>query len=444
MKKLKSSVKRAVPFGKTLLRAFVSDRSGNFAIMAAFMSLVLFGAAGMAIDYSRAAQQRTKMQIVTDMAALAIAKDIEAGMTSDEIEAHKDALVALNMNSTALENFSLTYTQNATTGTVTATASASMPTTFMGLLNISDMDLGISSTVQNGVDYAEIGLVLDTTGSMGNPGSSWGKTKLDDLKDAAKSLLTTIQNSEAGKKGRTSVAVIPYAVTVNVGTSYSGANWLGPKDAAYCTTWYFDYSTWTYKCSKTSTSWLGCVGDRSGTYLNNISISSPPTTAEKYPRASSYCYDQGTPTALKPLTTDYSGLATMVGNLKAGGNTNIPIGLLWGWNSLSPGKPTSNAATETSTRKISRYLVLLTDGENTQSTLTSNVSTIDSSTTATCTNIKNSDITIFTIRVIDGDEALLKSCATAESYYYNVTNPGALTSVFQEILSVISRLRVSA
>ncbi|SON58228.1 Flp pilus assembly protein TadG [Hartmannibacter diazotrophicus] len=408
--------------------------------MAAFMILVLLGAAGMAIDYSRAAQQRTKMQIVTDMAALAIAKDIEAGKTSDEIDAHKDALIALNFNSNEVDNFALTYRQDPAARTVTASASASMPTTFMGLFNIHDVDLGISSTVQNGVDYVQIALVLDTTGSMNNPGSSYGVSKLDDLKSATTSLLSTIQNSAAGQAGRTAVSIVPYAVAVNVGTSYSGANWLGPKDSTYCTS-YDRYNN----CRSTSTTWLGCVGDRSSTYQTSISISSPPTTSEKYPRASAYCAGRySLPTALKPLSTDFSALTTMVNSLSAGGNTNIPSGLIWGWNSLTPGAPTSSATMAGSTDTTSRYLILLTDGNNTQSTLTSNVSSIDSATRATCSGIKSNDITIFTIRVVDGNESLLKECASSSEYYYNVTDSTALTSVFQEILKVISKLRVTS
>lgn len=52
------------------MRSFLADRKGNFAVAAAMATLPVMGAAGMAIDYTRADNVRAFMQAQSDMAAL--------------------------------------------------------------------------------------------------------------------------------------------------------------------------------------------------------------------------------------------------------------------------------------------------------------------------------------------------------------------------------------
>uniref|UniRef100_UPI001954967F hypothetical protein n=1 Tax=Proteus mirabilis TaxID=584 RepID=UPI001954967F len=56
-------------------------------------------------------------------------------------------------------------------------------------------------------------------------------------------------------------------------------------------------------------------------------------------------------------------------------------------------------------------------------------------------------ITLFTIRVIDGDEALLKACATPstgnQSFYFPVTSAAGINSAFRAITDLISQMRLS-
>ena len=56
-----------------MLKSFASNRSGNFGMMAALLSLPLFGAAALAVDYVNAASHRASIQNAVDAAVLAAA-----------------------------------------------------------------------------------------------------------------------------------------------------------------------------------------------------------------------------------------------------------------------------------------------------------------------------------------------------------------------------------
>ena len=58
-----------------LLRRFLRNRDAGVAPMLALAALPLFGFAGAAIDFSRAASVRTSMQAALDSTALMLSKD---------------------------------------------------------------------------------------------------------------------------------------------------------------------------------------------------------------------------------------------------------------------------------------------------------------------------------------------------------------------------------
>jgi len=117
--------------------------------------------------------------------------------------------------------------------------------------------------------------------------------------------------------------------------------------------------------------------------------------------------------------------------LNANGNTNITIGLQWGFNMLTAGAPLSTASAEPG--KYSNYIILLTDGDNTQNRWTFSSESIDQRTLEACTKIKAAGVKVFTVRVINGNENLLRTCATTPSMYYNVQQPEDLNGVFAQI-----------
>ena len=55
----------------------------------------------------------------------------------------------------------------------------------------------------------------------------------------------------------------------------------------------------------------------------------------------------------------------------------------------------------------------------------------------------NLGITIYTIQMIDGNDSLLKSCASSSDKYFKITSSGQTASVFTQIGTNLSRLRVA-
>jgi len=122
---------------------------------------------------------------------------------------------------------------------------------------------------------------------------------------------------------------------------------------------------------------------------------------------------------MMPLSEDWTALNAKIDQMTPTGNTNVTIGLAWGFQLLSPVAP-FNAPEPEPAPDLDKVIVLLTDGTNTQNRWTSSSSSIDSRTSKVCDNIKAANIRMYTVRVIDGNATLIKNCASKPSMYYDV------------------------
>ena len=122
------------------------------------------------------------------------------------------------------------------------------------------------------------------------------------------------------------------------------------------------------------------------------------------------------------------------------GNTNVTIGLAWGWPARSPVAPMTRPPTAPDLDKV---IVMLTDGQNTQNRWSSSSLVDRLRTSKVCDNIKAANIKVYTVRVIDGNGTLLKNCATKPSMYYDVDQAIELNSVFSSIAQNLANLRIA-
>ena len=60
-----------------------------------------------------------------------------------------------------------------------------------------------------------------------------------------------------------------------------------------------------------------------------------------------------------------------------------------------------------------------------------------------CDNTKAADISLYTVRLMEGNEALLRGCATSPAMYYNVTAANQLATVFETIAKKLTQLRIA-
>lgn len=501
------------------------DRRGNVAMVAA-LAMGPIALAGLgAADLARATSAKSQLQDALDAAALGAAR---TGATTDaEMTAVGDRFLRQNLQlSSDISYTSSTFVIGAN-GKVIANARLEVTPFIAGLVNGGTMPITATSEVVRADTKVEIALVLDNTGSMSEG------TKLADLKTAAKDFVTKMQEAAAKSlySDAVKISLVPFSNTVRVdGTAYRYATWMDQSGTSPINNQIFTTSSGTQFANRFTlfttlgTPWRGCVEMRQAPY--DVQDTAPTTGATLYTpyfavdepdsKTSGYGSDyqndylsdgtsssdwrvrqgsvtkytskSGLTTTFGPnrgcglekvmrLSTDYPGLRTAIDNLNASGNTNIPIGMSWGWNTLSPTAPFSDGVAY-GTPKHKKIIILMTDGENTiaqrdtpndgtyagtgyiwqgrvlkangaplqqGATNAERTEALDSRLALICQNMKAKDIEIYTIRVevSSGSSELLQTCATAPDYFYDVTNSAALTQVSQSIAGQIAALHLS-
>ncbi len=148
-----------------------------------------------------------------------------------------------------------------------------------------------------------------------------------------------------------------------------------------------------------------------------------------------------------PLSYDWTALNGKIDEMTPNGNTDVTVGLAWGWHALTPNTPLTEASAPVA--NLDKVIVLLTDGDNTEAWDNTNnkkitsQAAIDARTAQACANVKAANIKIYTIRVINGNATLLKSCASSPTMYYDVQQASQLNSVFAAIAQNLANLRIA-
>ena len=144
-----------------------------------------------------------------------------------------------------------------------------------------------------------------------------------------------------------------------------------------------------------------------------------------------------------PLTDNFTDLRARVNAMTPAGNTNITIGLSWGMTVLSSQEPFIQGAAP-GTADVTKIIVLMTDGANTENRWTNTASQIDARTKLACQAAKNAGITVYTVRLMEGTASLLSECASSLDTFYDVENVDDLVPAFEAIGEKLSQLRVSS
>ncbi|WP_246663066.1 TadE/TadG family type IV pilus assembly protein [Pseudolabrys sp. FHR47] len=440
----------------TRLAAFRRDRRGNVAITFAIATLPMVGAVGYAVDYSHANNVKAALQAALDSTALMLAREATS-LSSDQLSPKALTYFTALFNRPEAKNISIKATYTTDGGSkIVVDGSATVPTTFLGVIGYNDLTVGGSSTTAWGSTRLRVALALDNTGSMASDG------KMTALKSATKDLLTQLKNA-ASQNGDVYVSIIPFAKDVNVGSINYNANWIDwtdwDSDNQTCSGW-----GWSYTCTtKNHNTWNGCITDRGpsnapgNSTWDQVATLPDNTTISKWP-AEQY---SSCPVAMKGLTYDWTALNNLVDTMQPKGATNQPIGLVWAWQSLVGGGPLTAPAKD-SNYEYSDIIILMSDGLNTQDRWYGNGSNTSTPVdnrmyqtgngSGTCANIKQAGITIYTIHVnTDGDptSTLLQNCAGSKdkmydiSKFFTVTSASGIAKVFNEIGTSLTQLRVA-
>jgi Flp pilus assembly protein TadG len=437
------------------MRRFWSNRDGNFAMLFAIAAVPIIGAMGAAVDYSLANSYRTDMQKALDSTALALSKIMPADQAT--LDSVGMQYFTANMGANSLVDLAIVVTPDV--GQVKIRASGFYQPKIAHILGQEMFPLSTESTAKWSIGQVEVVLALDNTGSMSGE-------KIVKLRQGAQKLVDILKQA-VKKAGDAKIAVVPYAVQVRVDhTAYSSATW---HFSGYCSR--SQYKTQT-DCNNndgiwknvSAASWTGCIADRDRKNSANVAINNDVKDIEagadndtKFPRAPFNSGDCPAATIL-PLTDvytseGYTALTNKISSMAAQGNTNVTIGAAWGWHMLDDKIPFTDAKPY-NTKDLQKFLILMTDGDNTENRFQQSESSIDDRTEMVCANIKalpkntannpaTTAIKVWTIRVMNGDETLLKNCATNTDMYVNVTDPSQLEGVFGSIGSEIAALHLA-
>ncbi|WP_316860668.1 TadE/TadG family type IV pilus assembly protein [uncultured Cohaesibacter sp.] len=163
---------------------------------------------------------------------------------------------------------------------------------------------------------------------------------------------------------------------------------------------------------------------------------------------------------LLPLTNTISTVKSKIEEMRAKGATNIHMGTIWGLRLLSRKAPYTEGRPYSDEENI-KALIIMTDGNNTyydnyyhaygwyddgringSSTV---VSEMNTRTVEACEAAKSNDVKVFTIYFGSPSKttaAMLSDCASQDDYYKSVDNANELSTVFQNIASELSKLRL--
>jgi hypothetical protein len=147
-----------------------------------------------------------------------------------------------------------------------------------------------------------------------------------------------------------------------------------------------------------------------------------------------------------PLSYNWTAMTTLVNNMSPGGNTNQAIGLAHGWMSLVGGGPYPTPPAKDPNYQYNEVIILLTDGLNTQDRWYTDQASIDARQAMTCANVKAAGITLYTIQVnTSGDptSTLLQNCASGSDKFFLVTTSSQIGTIFNQIGSKLSKLRIA-
>ncbi|MFO1246957.1 MAG: TadE/TadG family type IV pilus assembly protein [Alphaproteobacteria bacterium] len=204
--------------------------------------------------------------------------------------------------------------------------------------------------------------------------------------------------------------------------------------------------------------WGGCITDRvQDLDIQNGSVSASfppdnPVSSPTIPVSSTQCMP-GIVTPLKPnfTTAENTYLNGQIDAMQAGGSTNQAIGVAHGWMTLTNSAPYSPGAVPANT---TRYIILLSDGLNTQNRWVGDGSTegtpddalIDGRLSSVCSAAKSDGVIIYTLYVHvngGGNSAPLQDCASDSSKYYDLTSASQIATAFADITKQITNVRVS-
>ena len=232
-----------------MLKKFLRDEKGQFAVITALCALPLFGAVAMSIDFSNLSRLRHDLKDSLDAANSNLAKAyVEGGKTNAELYGIGRSFFDANFDEHYLSKVDLTITLPDdplnTTRELKMKAKLKYDTMFGPVLaglthaSVDNYSYVVEISTMRMRNVAEIALVLDNSGSMvydkfGNTsGVAVANQRITLLKKASKDLVTSMIDLGAKIQqvsNPVKFSLVPFSASVNVGASNASAGWMDTR-----------------------------------------------------------------------------------------------------------------------------------------------------------------------------------------------------------------------
>ncbi len=240
---------------KSMLRQFSASERGNVALIFGLSLIPVLVLSGFAIDVGRAILVRERLGQSLDAALLAVGASPQ--LSNEEAQIFGEAFFEANFGN-ALGSSSYDVEVTVLGDAVQMSARANVPTTLLALLNHENISLYQEAEALRGGQDLELVMVLDNTGSMGG-------SKITALRTAAASAVEIIFAAGGSDPEAVKIGLVPFASTVNVGSSNDRAWWLDPDALSPAHhndhTWNADINRWDL-FDELDVNWAGCVESR--------------------------------------------------------------------------------------------------------------------------------------------------------------------------------------
>lgn len=462
---------------------FRTEEDGNLSIAALFIIPMMLIVGGMAVDFMRFESERAIIQDTADRAALAAA-NLEFTNPGEGVEKVRDFFEKANLDQYLDGDAIITETIN--NRTVEVNVHRPMNTFFLKLAGIDELDASARSVATQGVGNVEISLVLDISGSMGNPtydasGNATGQTKIEALRTAATTFIeTALQDSNTD---RVSISLVPYSQHVNAGPDlFDNMNVNQVHNLSHCV----EFDDADYSVAGISANSAYEQGQHIDPWSRNSVVTTTTCPSQPFER-------------ITAISQDKDALLGQVAQMQPTTQTSIFLGMKWGLALLDPSarslvsgnvdsvfanRPGDyvSAAAEAATTKV---IVVMTDGQNTpgyyvqdefydepsevaqwaenpvQYWFNNNVhsgyhslwdfietrnptSKGDQLLAASCDAAREKNVQVFAVafEAPEAGERVMSDCATTTNHYFN-TNGDDLNAVFRAIAEQVTDLRLT-
>lgn len=193
---------------RTALGDIGRNNNGAVSVLFGFSVVAVVGFLGLATDAGRGYIAKARLGQAVDAAALAGGKVVNMPWRDDEIQKYFRANFPNDYMDSIVVDFDIEVGEGNEQLTVTATAR--VPTTFLRVLHIEDMEVTARSVVKRSVRGLELALIMDNTGSMRSGG------KIETMKAAASDLVNILYG-EKDEINNFWIGLVPFVATVNVG-----------------------------------------------------------------------------------------------------------------------------------------------------------------------------------------------------------------------------------